>query len=266
MQEIWDLILYNFVGILIVFARIMGVFIFNPILGRNTVPMRVRVAMTIVLTMAMLSYLSGGSDVVGYIPGSAVGFAGTLIFEGLLGFVFGFIVNMILSVLLLGGKIIDNQMTLALAETMNPAMGATMGISANLYYNMFILYFFLIGGHLSYINLFALSYDIIPIGHFGLGLAWRTTFENLTYFLTTIFTLAVKMAMPIIAAEMILQMCVGVIMKAVPSIQIFVINIQLKLFMGFFMILAIAAPMSDFLQKLLDIMFANLYGVLSSFG
>jgi flagellar biosynthetic protein FliR len=74
------------------------------------------------------------------------------------------------------------------------------------------------------------------------------------------------MAMPIIAAEMILQMCVGVIMKAVPSIQIFVINIQLKLFMGFFMILAIAAPMSDFLQKLLDIMFANLYGVLSSFG
>ncbi|MCL2036873.1 MAG: flagellar biosynthetic protein FliR [Oscillospiraceae bacterium] len=265
MQEIWNLILYNYVGILVVFARVMGIFIFNPIMGRSTVPMRVRVAMTLVLTMAMLAHLSGGSDLIGYVPTSIPGFVGVLILEALVGFIFGFIVNMILNVIILAGKIIDNQITIALAEVMDPTTGVTMPIMANLYYYLFVLYFFLVGGHLSYISLFARSYRIVPIG-FSLSLEWIGMAGDIVDFLGVVFTLALKMAMPIIAAEMILQICVGVIMKAVPSIQIFVINIQMKILMGLFIIMAIAGPMSDFIERLMGIMFENLYGTLERMG
>jgi flagellar biosynthesis protein FliR len=48
-------------------------------------------------------------------------------------------------------------------------------------------------------------------------------------------------------------------MKTVPSIKLLVINIQMKLIMGFFIIMAIAWPMSGFLQDLMDYMFEILF-------
>ncbi|MCL1788743.1 MAG: flagellar biosynthetic protein FliR [Oscillospiraceae bacterium] len=262
MQEIWDLIIGNFVGCLIVFARVTGIFTFNPIFGRTTVPMRVRVAMSVVLALAMMVSMG---DVIGYIPENIPDFVAVLLMEAALGFVFGFIVNLILNVIILAGKIIDNQMTISLSEVMDPTTNVTMPIMASLYYYLFILYFFVTGGHLSYIALFSLSYDIVPIG-FDFTLEWRSMSHDIVLFLGKVMSLAVKMAMPVIAAEMILQICVGVMMKAVPNIQIFAINIQMKLLMGFFLVMAIAGPMSDFIQRLMDIMFDNLYATLERLG
>jgi len=243
----------------------MGIFIFNPIFGRTTVPMRVRVSMTLVLTLIMLTHITGGTDIIGYIPTSTLGFAGTLIFEALIGFLFGFIVNLILTVIIYAGKVMDQQMTLALAESMDPSIGASMAISANLFYYMFILYFFVVGGHLNYIYLFALSYQLVPIGA-TIDPAWHLIPYVIAMYLGTVLTLAVKMAMPIIAAQLILQIAVGIIMKAVPTIKLLTVNIQMKLMMGFFILMAIAGPMSDFLQRLMDIMFESLYGVLYRLG
>ncbi|MCL1904081.1 MAG: flagellar biosynthetic protein FliR [Oscillospiraceae bacterium] len=262
MQEIWDLIIGNFIGCLVVFARVTGIFTFNPIFGRATVPMRVRVAMSLVLSLAMLASMG---DVIGYIPENIPNFVMVLLMEAALGFVFGFIVNLILNVIILAGKIIDNQMTMSLSEVMDPTTNVTMPIMASLYYYLFILYFFVTGGHLSYISLFALSYEIVPIG-FEFTTEWISMSHDIVMFLGTVMTLAVKMAMPIIAAEMILQICVGVMMKAVPNIQIFAINIQMKIMMGFFLVMALAGPMSDFVQRLMDIMFDNLYATLERLG
>jgi flagellar biosynthetic protein FliR len=240
----------------------MGIFTFNPIFSRGTVPMRVRVAMSLVLTLVMLASMD---DVIGYIPENLPNFVMVIMMEAALGLVFGFIVNMILSLILLAGKIIDNQMTIALSEMMDPSTNVSMPIMASLYYYLFVFYFFITGGHLSYIALFALSYEIIPIG-FEFTPEWIEVSHSIVMFLGTVMTLAVKMAMPIIAAEMILQICVGVMMKAVPNIQIFVINIQMKILVGFFLVMAMAGPMSDFIQRVMDIMFENLYATLYFLG
>lgn len=262
MQEIWDLIVGNFIGCLLVFARVSGIFTFNPIFARATVPMRVRVAMSVVMTFVMLGTMN---DTVLYVPDGIPDFVLVILFEAILGFVFGFIVNLILNVILFAGKIIDNQMTIALAEIMDPTTNVTMPIMASLYYYLFILYFFVTGAHLSYINLFVLSYGIIPIG-FEFTREWVYMSYDIVMFLGTVMTLAIKMAMPIIASELILQVCVGVMIKAVPNIQIFVINIQMKILMGFFVVMAIAGPMSDFIQELMDIMLNNLHATMMRLG
>ncbi|MCL1831783.1 MAG: flagellar biosynthetic protein FliR [Oscillospiraceae bacterium] len=262
MQDVWDLILYNFVGILVIFARIMGIFIFNPILGRSTVPVRIRVLLTVVLTFVMVGSVG---DVVGFVPNSMIHFGGVLAVEAVLGFFFGFIVNLILNAIIYAGKIMDYQISFAMAEAFDPSTGVTMPIMANLYNYIFVLYFFVAGGHLTYIRLFHLSYQIIPIG-FELTNEWREMSLIIAMFFAQVLTLAVKMAMPLIVSQMILQVCVGVIMKAVPSIQIFVINIQMRVLMGLFLIMMITPAMSGFLEELMDIMFQNLFGVLYGLG
>jgi flagellar biosynthetic protein FliR len=261
LEQLWDLILYNFVGCLLVFVRITGIFTFNPIFGRQNVPMRVRVAMSMALAVCVLA---GMGDTTGFIPQGVISFAFVLIMEALLGLVFGFFVNLMITVLLYAGEATDKQIGLAMANVMDPGTGIQMPVFATFYYNLFILYFFVTGSHLEYIRLFVLSYDIIPIGFQVTGVTVNLTY-TIAMFIGTVLHLAMKLALPVIAAGLIVETCVGVIMKAVPSIQVFVINIQLKILLGLFVLFAIAIPVSDYINYLFGIMWGNLDAILHGF-
>ena len=252
------MVLGNFIGVLLVFSRVTGVFTFNPILARQNVPMTTRTAMSIALAVVMLSGMGG---VTGYMPLTLVSFVFVIVKEALLGLLFGFLVNMMLSGLILAGEVVDNQIGLTMAKTMDPSTGIQMPVFANLFTYLFILYFFITGGHLEYIRLFSLSYDIIPIG-FDLNVNTLYLTNNLVMYFGTIMTLGMKLAMPVIATELIVEICVGVIMKAVPTIQVFVINIQMKIVVGLFILFTLATPISDFLDNLLGILWDDLGNVL----
>jgi flagellar biosynthetic protein FliR len=261
MEQLWNLIVYNFVGCLLVFARVAGIFTFNPIFGRQNVPMRVRVAMSLAFAVCMLA-VTGGST--GFIMQSIPHFVFVLISEALLGFVFGFLTNMFLTALILAGEATDRQIGMMMANIMDPGTGIQMPVFASVYYYLFILYFFLTDGHLSYIQLFALSYDIVPMGFEFTGNTLAIT-HNIVMFFGTIFTLAMKLALPVVSAGLIVETCVGVIMKAVPTIQVFVVNIQLKIIFGLFVIFALAQPISSFIDNLLGIMWHNMDSIMNRF-
>ncbi|MCM1055558.1 MAG: flagellar biosynthetic protein FliR [Bacteroides sp.] len=263
MNAIWDLIVNNFVAYLMVTARISGIFTFNPIFSRQNVPMRIKVGATLVISMTAAAYLGGDGMQYGF--NGVPGFVMTLLKELAIGLVLGFITNLILTVIIYAGELMDNQIGFGMAKAMDPMTGIQMPLFANLFNYMFILYFFLIGGHLKYIELFVTSYDILPLNY-----GFDIDSLNLTYFIAnylgTVFILAVKFAMPIIASELITEFVIGVMMKAVPTIQIFVVNIQLKIVVGMLVLLAVASPMSEFLEYLLDILFTNLTNALGLIG
>lgn len=263
MSAIWDLIVNNFVAYLMVTARISGIFTFNPIFSRQNVPMRIKVGATLALSVVAVSYM--GSDTVQYVFHGVPGFVMTLLKELAIGLVLGFMTNLILTVIVYAGELMDNQIGFGMAKAMDPMTGIQMPLFANLFNYMFILYFFIIGGHLKYIELFVTSYDILPM-NYGFDLDSINLAYYIANYFNTVLILAVKFAMPIIAAELITEFVIGVMMKAVPTIQIFVVNIQLKIVVGMLVLLAVAQPMSDYLEYLLDIMFTNLNSALGLIG
>lgn len=261
-MEFWNLILNNFIGFLLVLCRVTGIFTFNPIFSRSNVPNSVKAGMSVVFAVVMLP-LVGTVTQVPDIP-NALSFGLIILKELLVGFVFGFFTNLMLTVLIYAGEIIDMQTGLGMAKTMDPTTGINMPIFANIYYYIFILYFFLTNGHLSYIKLFSVSYETIPMG-FAITDATIDLARVLVLYLGTVMTLAVKFALPIIAAELITEICVGLMMKAVPTIQVYVVNIQLKLIVGFIVLVAAARPMSEFIEKLLGYLWENLYAAVGNF-
>ena len=262
MSALWDLVVNNFLAFIFVTVRISGIFTFNPIFSRQNVTTRVKVGASLAFSVVTLMYLGGS---VYYNVSGIADLVFTLAQELLIGLVLGFMTNLIMTVIVYAGDVIDTQIGFGMAKAMDPGTGIQMSLFGNLYYYMFILYFFIVGGHLKYIELFIMSYDTLPIGY-----SFTADTLNLIYFIAnylgTVLVLAVKFAMPIIAAELITEFILGVMMKAVPSIQIFVLNIQLKIVVGMSVLLAIAKPMSDFLEDLLDIMFANLNNALGLIG
>ena len=59
--------------------------------------------------------------------------------------------------------------------------------------------------------------------------------------------LGIKLAMPILAAELMGQVGMGILMKVIPQINVFVINIDLKLIIGLVLVMLLLVPFSQFL-------------------
>ena len=59
-----------------------------------------------------------------------------------------------------------------------------------------------------------------------------------------------KLCLPVLGAEMMGQVGMGILMKAIPQINVFAINIELKVLVGLFMLYFLLAPMSEFLLSM----------------
>ena len=68
--------------------------------------------------------------------------------------------------------------------------------------------------------------------------------------------------MPFVAAEFVLEMSMGVLMKFIPQIHVFVINIQFKILLGIVLLLAFAGPIGSFTDNFMRLMFQNIQNVL----
>ncbi len=68
--------------------------------------------------------------------------------------------------------------------------------------------------------------------------------------------------MPVIAASLISEFCVGVLMKAVPTIHVFVLNIQIKMLVGFVVLAASCGVVGEFMEKIMGLLFENLNGII----
>jgi flagellar biosynthetic protein FliR len=79
-----------------------------------------------------------------------------------------------------------------------------------------------------------------------------------------ILILSLKLAMPLMAVEIILESGIGVLMKAIPQIQVFSVNVQLKIIVGLLLILMLVPTFSTFIDKVLTLMFDQVRNNLSS--
>lgn len=255
MLTVWDLIVNNLITFILVLARVAGIFTFNPIFHRNNIPNTAKTGMTVVLTVIMVPTLGQ----IAYQPDNLIGFLLTVLIEVLIGLILGFFVNLLMTIFIYAGEVIDMQIGLAMAKVMDPSSGASLPVFTTVFNYIFILYFFLTDGHLAYIKLFAISYETLPIADVSLN--FNLTYLVVKYF-SVIMTYGLKFALPILVIEMIVEIAMGIMMKAVPSIHVFVINVQLKLLVGFLFIVILTPVFSDMIEVVMDMMWENLFNLI----
>ena len=257
MSEVWTAIQTNFLVYMMVLARTSGIFTFNPIFSRRGVPNTIKVGASMVLALVM----TASRNFTYTMPAGLVPLLFDLVKELLVGAVLGFFVNLMLQVFSMAGEVTDMQLGLSMAKSYDPTFG-NAGVSTNFFSYWFMLYFFAVDGHKSYIELFAISYDSIPMGYDSFNI-------NILYILVkyfeTVLTLGLKLAMPVICASLITEFCIGVLMKAVPTIHVFAVNIQLKMLVGFVVLAASYGVVSEFMDNIMGILFENLNGIVTQF-
>lgn len=249
---------YNFTLLLLIFMRMSGCILFNPILGRKNLPALLRVGLSLMLTVFTYPLVPQQNLQIS----SVLVMALACMKELLIGFVVGFIIEMFLSVIIMGGEQIDMQVGISMSRIYDPQSNLAMPLSASVINAMYLMTFFSSNSHLTLIRVFVKLGMALPYGD---QLLSANVFGNLAAMFSLMLIYAAQLALPMIAVQMIAQVGIGLMMRAVPQIDIFTIEIQLKLIIGFVTILVLVPPLSDFIEKLISLMFqtiSQVYGLM----
>lgn len=249
---------YDFTLLFLIFMRMSGCILFNPILGRKNIPMIFNVGLSVMLTLFVYGLMP---DTQAIQINSVAVYILVLFKELIIGFMIGYIINLFLTTLILAGEFMDMQIGLSMAKFYDPASNVSMPISASIINAMLMVIFFLSNSHLTLIEIFTHAGVALPYGDLQIP---AEVFEQLALMFSKILVYAVKMSMPVLAAELIAEIGVGLIMKAVPQINVFVVNLQLKIIIGFGMIFVLIPPFAAFIERLFALMFDSINKMLSA--
>lgn len=247
-----SLILTNIDIYILVFARMAGIIIFNPLLSRNTIPsvLRIVIAFGVTILIAPMvplpeNYDSGMFDFLLYFGK-----------EMFIGFLLGYVFNVFYYMLMTAGDILDMSFGLAMAKMFDPATNIQSAFTANMLNLLFILYFFATDSHLVLIQTAVQSYELFSVGAEGLNLLSACEFAVDIF--ANAFGLAMRLTFPFIAVEFILEVSMGVLMKLIPQIHVFVIEFQFKIILALILLYILANPISVFIDNYIIVMFDNI--------
>ena len=225
---------------LMVTGRMTGLILFNPIFGRRGVPSMVKAGFILLLSISVFAMTPVRLE----LPSNLLGLAVTFLMELFLGYALGLIINFFFYIPVMAGSVISMQMGLSMASTYDPASGIQVTAVSTLFNVLMSLLFFASNGHCTLIRIFATTGLVVPFGSVALGDGF---FGAMIQIFLDCTLLGVKMSMPILAAELMGQVGMGILMKVIPQINVFAINIELKVIVGLVMLLVMIIPLSGYL-------------------
>lgn len=228
---------------LYIIARVSGFILFNPILGRNNLPTLFKAGFILVLS----AFTASVTTQTAAIPSQISVFSIVILKELLIGYILGFVMHLFFYIIQLAGQVMDTQMGMTMSQIYDASSGSNMTVSASFLNTLMILLFFAANGHHTLLRILLTSGEIVPFGGLILNIPLLT--ESMIKLFMECTVLGIKLSMPILVAELLGQLGMGILMKVIPQINVFSINIELKVLVGFGLLFALISPISEYLLQ-----------------
>lgn len=211
--------------------RVAGLIMTAPIFGAKTVPVRIRLGLSVAVTLLVFPLLPKGPAIDVFTPPAIMIIAMQL----LIGVVMGFTLQLVLSAVVTGGQVIAMQMGLGFAAMVDPQNGAQTPILSQFYVIMVILVYLALNGHLVLFQVLVDSFTWMPVASTGLE---AIDFRMLVNWASTVFSGAIGLAIPAIASLLIVNFTFGILTRAAPQMNIFAVGFPITMLLGFGVIFA----------------------------
>lgn len=211
-----------------VFARVGALIMLLPGIGEPAVPARVRLGFALAMAIMIAPSLAG------HIPApanGALGMAGQVGVEALIGLIFGGAARMLMSALATAGQIAGTEIGIAFAQIADPMSESQSGQLLQVFLSvMGVALIFATGLDHMFLQGVAGSYDLIaPGARAPVGDAAQLALDTAA----ASFRVGFQIAMPVLAAGMIFRVGLGVLARLIPQIQVFFVVLPLQVMGGF---------------------------------
>ncbi len=176
--------------------------------------------------------------------------------EMIIGAILGLSVNLLLTSVRIMGQLTGFQMGFAVANVMDPMSGTQISVLAQLSFLMAILVLFTVNGHHWFFKALADSFTMLPIGQVAMT---KSLFNQMMHLASQMFSLAIRLGAPIIAALLFTQVCLGILAKTVPQMNILMVGFPITISVG---LIFLSLAMLTMIPMLAEI-FSNLGPVLA---
>ncbi len=236
---------------LLVLTRMTGALLLNPILGRRNVPAMVKISLALMLAIVVTPTLTAPAP---SFP-TPLSFMLALIREMLIGYALGLVMNLFISWVLVAGEAMDMEMGTSVSKIYDPASGASLPLTGTALNVMLTLIFFASNSHLTLIRIMAQSLQMFPPGPRMIA---ADVGQTIAMMLGNILILSLKLAMPVLAIELLSEAGMGALMRIVPQINVFVVGLQIKLGIGLLIVVLALPAISRLMDLALTEMFQQL--------
>ena len=240
-------------------TRILALIMTAPIFSNAGIPMQIRLVIGLAITFALAPALPAMPAIS---PGSWPGLL-ILVQQMIIGIVLGFTLRIVFSAVDVAGELIGLQMGLSFASFYDPQNAGQTPVMSEFLGLLSSLLFLALNGHLLMLSVLAESFTFLPVGGVvfavkGVGalLAWATT----------LFAAGVMLALPLIAALLIVNISLGVLSRIAPQLNIFAVGFPVTIVAGFAVLMLSLPYFGTALEKLYDRGFDALAGILRAGG
>jgi len=245
---------------LLISLRAAGMFITSPVIGHKSIPTMIKAGLAIMLAIILVPMVSQMElpviDSVWMLGAIAIK-------ETAIGAIIGLFFSILFNAVRMSGNIVGYQIGLLVAQVMDPESNSQVSMVGEFLYVLALLIFLAIDGHHAILTAFSDSYQMIPVGIFNFQ---GSAGDMLIKFTAYAFTIAVKLAAPVMITLFLVTVSLGVIARTVPQMNIFIVGLPLKIGIGF-LVLAAALPVFRFMIEKMTYFFdSQMAGILYSIG
>ena len=241
----------NLIIFVLVMARLSGMIAAAPFI--STIPSPPQAKAILVFLVAFIMYPMVAANTTGAIFAGVLDLPALIILilkEVAIGALIGFCANLIFVGVQMAGQMLAMQMGLAISDVLDPVTQQNVPVLGQFYMFIASLTFLFINGHIWLFSSIYDSFKVIPIDY---NFIFSGPLIEKVIFLTgQIFNIAFELIVPIYAVLIITAMVLGLMSKAMPHMNVFMVALPIKIYIGLALMCMFAVPTATYLAGVME--------------
>ena len=189
-------------------------------------PMRIRAAMSVFMSLVVIQV----TPVVDLTYSGVFGYSALVLKESMIGVVLGLMCSMCFYIINLAGQLMDMEMGLSMANMFDPMVNMQFSVTGSLYNYLLMLMLVVTNMHYYIIRAIVDSFSYFNVGK---AVFDTVSLKNIVVdFIANYFIIAVRIVLPVFCCMLLINVVLGVLAKAAPQMNMFVVGMQIKVLAG----------------------------------
>lgn len=238
----------NIVLFMAIFTRLSGLFNAAPLFSKYPIPAQVKIWLSAAIAFILFPIVQANTHFA--VPTSVPALTLILVKEFAIGYAIGFCANILFIGIELGINTFTVQMGLSADQAFNPSSGGNSPVLTQAYTYLASMIFIIIGAHQWLFSAIYNSFKSMPVGYI-VGFS-PSLIEQIVIITSQIFSVGLSIALPIFGVLFITDVLLGFTSKMMPQMNIFMVSLPLKIYLGLLLSLIFIRPMAEHMAIIIE--------------
>lgn len=238
-------------GFFWILMRVSVLFFLLPLFGARGIPTLWKAGLSMIVAIVLTPVVPPPQSFPETLPETVLG----MLAEVLMGLILAMTVKMFFAIVEMAGHFMSFQMGFAMARAIDPQTGAQSTVLTQFMYLFTILIFLSMDGHHLFIKTLASTFYFVPPNSFSFDSSMSNVLIQIS---GNMFLFGLKIAAPIMVALFLSHLCLGIIARTVPQVNILMVGLPINICIGlilFSILLRNVSPLLvDLIQKMGDVL------------